>query len=69
MMAVAGPPGTCDHAPVPTVGTLAAIVAEPGLIQAIKSTPAAAVVGKASMVTVVPADAADVQPLLVTVTV
>lgn len=68
-MAVAGPPGACDQLPVPTVGTFAAMVAVPGLMQAVKSGPAAAVVGKASTVTIVEEDGADVQPRLVTVTV
>lgn len=63
-----GPP-ICDQAPVPTVATLAAMLAVPGLIQALISGPALDVVGKASTVTVVPADGADVQPPLVTSTV
>jgi hypothetical protein len=69
IMAVAGPPGACDHAPVPTEGTLAAMVNVPGLTQAVASGPALEVVGKGSIVTVVPADGADVQPAAVTVTV
>lgn len=69
MIAVEGPPGACDHAPVPTAGTLAAMVNVPGLTHAVASGPALAVVGTASTVTVVPADGADVQPPLVTSTV
>ena len=67
-LVVTGPP-ICDQAPVPTVGLLAAMLAVPGLIHALMSGPALAVVGKASTVTVVPAEGADVQPAAVTVTV
>ena len=69
IMAVDGPPGACDQVPVPTVGTLAAMVNVPGFIQAVASGPALAVVGKGSSATVTPADGAEVQPPLVTVTV
>jgi hypothetical protein len=69
IMAVAGPPGTCDQAPVPTAGTLAAMVNVPGLTHAVASGPAFEVVGVGSTATVVPADVADVQPFSVTATV
>ena len=69
IMAVPGPPGNCDQEPVPVTGALAAMVNVPGLTHAVPSGPALAVVGKGSTVTVVPADGADVQPPLVTVTV
>jgi hypothetical protein len=69
IIAVDGPPGACDQEPVPTAGTLAAIANDPGFTQAVPSGPALEVVGKGSIVTVVPADGADVQPAAVTVTV
>jgi hypothetical protein len=69
IMAVDGPPGACDHTPVPTVGALAAMVNVPGFTHAVASGPALAVVGNGSNVTVTAADGAEVQPALVTVTV
>jgi len=49
MVAVTGPL-TCVHVPVPTVGALPAIVAEPPVVQIVWSGPALAVVGDATNV-------------------